>query len=156
MHWSGHRKDLNPHLVLNQSLEAKREEGTTAKPVPALLPSTARSVPKTHPVPSFPALPDLAPLPRAGGAFWHHFLTITMGKACRSCCGLPQPSQSHRGTIPNENSISLLRVTETNVAATANHRPRSWSSPGMLSEQPCSELRHKYMCVMSVCSLCLP
>lgn len=68
LHWYGHRKDLKPHLMLNQSLRAKRRRGgrgrsfSRASPSSpsSALPAAARFVLNIHLVPSFPGLSDLA------------------------------------------------------------------------------------------------
>lgn len=151
LHWCGHRKDLKPHLMLKQSLEGK-EEGrkellqNCPQLSPSALPAAARFVLNIHLVPSFPGLSDLEPPHRAGWACWDHFLTIIMWKTCRSCCVLLHPSGGQQ--TPNENFYFFPKGYKCGSKPQTKEQELefTWNA-----ENHFSELRYKYMYVLSVC-----
>lgn len=85
LHWCGHRKDLKPQLMGNQSLEGREEVRREGKEPVQDFPSSpcsalaaARFVLSFHLVPSFPGLSDLALPPQSrmsfqGSLFSHHY-----------------------------------------------------------------------------------
>lgn len=128
LHWCGHRKDLKPHLMLNQSLEGKgegRREGKELLQIFSLL-STASSRICAQYSPSFPGLSHWHHLLPPSwmsflGSFSPYFGESPAGAAVSS--SQPDTSTLQEGSkLQMKTFISFLRVT--NVAAKPNSQTK--------------------------------
>lgn len=126
LHCCGHRKDLKPHLGLNQSLEGKEEGRNHSQTSPSsaspaqrglcsiftLFPPSLHSQTRHHLSPGQEELSGIISSP----LWWER---LAGAAVCHPSPPSPTGAPSGGQQTPKENSISLLRVTETNVAATA-------------------------------------